>query len=70
MVGVREGVVNNVPCFLEGEVLLIDQDSEQFDGSNNWMGIVELDLVQIGEGGESIVTMFDFISSDNVINGG
>jgi len=70
MVGVGEGVVNNVPCFLEGEVLLIDQDSEQFDGSNNWMGIVELDLVQIGEGGESIVTMLDFISSDNVINRG
>lgn len=70
MVGVGEGVVNNVPCFLEGEVLLIDQDSEQLDGSDNWMGIVELDLVQVGEGGESIVTMFDFISSDDVINGG
>ena len=69
MVGVRESVINNVPCFLEVEVLFIDQNSKQLDSSNNRMSIVELNFVQICKGSESIVTMLNFISSNDIING-
>jgi hypothetical protein len=70
MVGVRESVINNVPCFFESEFFLIDQDSKQFDSSNNWMGIIELNLVQVSESGESVIGMFHFISSNDIVKGG
>lgn len=70
MVGVRESVVNNIPCLFESKALLIEQDSEQLDGSNDWMGVVQLDLVQISESRESIVGVFGFVSSDDIVDRG
>ena len=69
MVSVGEGVVNNVPCLFEGEHLLIDQNSQQLNGTNCWMGVIKLDLVLVCEHGKSVVVS-DLISPDDIINGG
>ena len=69
MVSIREGVVNDVPGLLEREHLLIDQNSQQLNGGNGWMSIVKLNLVLVGKHGEPIV-MSQFVSPDDIINGG
>lgn len=69
MVGVREGVVNNVPGLLEAKLLLIDEDSKKLDGSDSWMSIVKLDLVEIREPGE-VISMLVLVSSNDIIHGG
>jgi hypothetical protein len=40
VVGVRESLVADVPCFLKAEFLLIDEDSQKFNGTDGWMSIV------------------------------
>jgi hypothetical protein len=69
VVGVREGLVADVPCFLESEFLLIDEDSQKFDGTDSWMSIVKLDLVLVSKSGESVIVSI-FISSNDIVDGG
>lgn len=69
VVGVREGLVADVPCFLESKTLLIDKDSQKFDGTDSWMSIIKLDLIFIGKHSESIVVSI-FISSNDIVDGG
>jgi hypothetical protein len=38
-------MINDFPCAFERKLLLVDQNTEQFDGGNGWMSIVKLDLV-------------------------
>merc|ERR1712127_1133390 len=68
MVGVGEGMVANVPCLLEAQLLLINQDSKQLNGSNSWMRIIQLDLVLLGEEGESIIVPL-LVSPEHVVDG-
>lgn len=69
MIGVGKGVINNVPSLFEREGFFIDEDSEELDGGNSWMSIIQLDFVELGKSGESII-MFAFISTDDIIDRG
>jgi hypothetical protein len=69
VVGVREGLVADVPSFLETEFLLIDKDSQKFNGTDGWMSIIKLDLIFVSKLGESIVVSI-FISSNDIVDGG
>ena len=42
MVGVRKGVIDDLPGFLLSEQFLVDKYSQQFDNTESRMGIVEL----------------------------
>lgn len=42
MVGVGESIVDDLPSFLLAEVLLVDEDSQQFDDAESGVGVVEL----------------------------
>ena len=69
VIGVREGMVSNIPCFLKAQLFFINQDSEQLDGGDGWMRVIQLDFVFLGEKSESIVVSL-LISADHIIDGG
>jgi len=69
VVGVREGLVADVPCFLESKFLLIDKDSQKFDGTDSWMSIIKLNLIFISKSEESVIVSI-FISSNDIVDGG
>lgn len=65
MVSVGEGVVHNIPGLLVGQLLIINEDPEQLDGTNGRVSIVELNLI---EGGKLIpVLVIFFESADDVM---
>ena len=69
MVGIREGVVNNVPGLLEGKLFFIDKDSEQLNSGNSWMSIIQLNLILVRELCESIAVVL-LVSSNDIVDGG
>ena len=68
VVRVREGMINDLPCGFERQLLLINQNTEQLDSSNCWMSIVQLDLVLGGELCEGIIVT-TFVFSNDVVQG-
>lgn len=69
VVGVGEGGAHDSPSFLEGELLLIDQDSQQFNCGDGRVSVVELDSVLLSEGSKSVVVPL-LVSADHVVDGG
>ena len=49
VVRVRERVVDNVPRLGVVQLLLVDQNPEQLDDGQRWVGVVELDGALVGE---------------------
>ena len=49
MIGVRKGVINDVPCSFLIKMLFIDHDSEQFNNTQGWMGVIELNSSLVRE---------------------
>jgi hypothetical protein len=45
VVGIGEGMINDLPCAFERKLLLVNQNTEQFDSGNGWMSIVKLNLI-------------------------
>jgi hypothetical protein len=68
MVGVGEGVVDDVPCLLVRKLLLVNQNSEKFDGADGGVGIVKLNFVEFGELSPVSVRLFE--SADDVMQRG
>lgn len=65
MVGVGEGVVHNIPGLLVRELLVINEDPEQLDGTDSRVSIVELNLVELSEMSPVLVIFFE--SADDVM---
>lgn len=68
MVGIGESLVDDVPCLLPRKLLLVNEDSEQLDAGDCWVGIVELNLVFLGEGVPVLMLLLK--SPDDVSDGG
>lgn len=45
MICICEGIVNYLPSLIITNFLLVEQDAQQFNGSDGGMRVVELDLV-------------------------
>lgn len=74
MVGVWKRIVNDVPCGLLIQVLLIDHDSQQFDDTQGWMSIIQLDSSFIREVFPIEFTLVflavAFMSTNDILDGG
>jgi len=68
VVSVREGVVDDVPGCLVGQLLFIDEDPEQLNSTDGRVGVVELNFVKLRELSPIRVSLLE--SADDVIQRG
>lgn len=74
VISVRKSVINDVPGSFLIQMFLIDHDSQQFDNTESWMGIIELNGDFIGEIFPLKLTLvffaMDFMTTDDILNCG
>lgn len=68
VVGVGDGLGHDLPCVIEGDVLLVDQDPLQLDNGESRMSVVELDRNVVRELGPRDSNLLP--SSDDVAERG
>ena len=60
-------MVANIPCLLKSQLLLINQNSQQLNGGNGWMRIIQLHFVLLRKESKSIIMPL-FVSSNHVVD--
>jgi len=61
-------MITNIPRLLKAQLLLINQNSEQLDGCDCGMRVVQLDFILLGEKGESIIVSL-LVSANHIVDG-
>ena len=69
VVGVSEGVGDDLPGLVPAHAVLIEQDAHELGDGQHRMGVVELDRVVLGEVGEVLAVVLDVIVND-LLQGG
>lgn len=69
MVGVGEGVVDNVPSLSVVQLLFVKEDAQELNSGDGGVRIVELDLVLGGEL-RPVISVHLLVASDDVSQGG
>ena len=74
MVGVTEGVIDDIPGRFVLKVFFVDENPQQFDNSQSWMGVIKLDTDFLAEVFPlKLFACFfgvTFVSPDDVLQGG